>query len=162
MDQVVSGPAPTKLVFLSQILTYPVGSKIRFLGCVSRYNTASGRLTLHHNYNYNQNVNKRNSQVSKVEVDINLLLGDISYTSLQIGVWLNIFGYIREEVPDDRCGVNWSESSRRNNEKSEHILTDRPVYVQAVTVLPAGPVRIGEYENILRDMQQVERRVYDD
>lgn len=123
-----------------------------------RYNTASGRLTLHHNYN--DNVNKLNSQISKVEVDINLLLGNISHTTVQIGVWLNILGYIREDVPDDCHRRNWSESTHRNSEKGKHVSTDWPVYVQAVTILPAGPVRIGEYESLLRDMQQVERRVY--
>lgn len=101
------------------------------------------------------------SQVSHVEVDINLLLEDTHHTSLQIGVWLNIFGYIREENPDDYRRRE-RESTRRSSEKENHISTDRPVYVQAVTILPAGPVRIGEYERILRDMQRVERRVYDD
>lgn len=32
MDQAVPGPAPTKLVFLSQIPTYPANFKVRFLG----------------------------------------------------------------------------------------------------------------------------------
>ncbi|EGD84625.1 hypothetical protein H112_08340 [Trichophyton rubrum D6] len=156
MDQAVPGPAPTKLVFLSQVPTYPVNFKVRFLGCVSKYNTATGRLTLHHNYN----VHGLESQVSHVEVDINLLLEDTDHTSIQIGAWLNIFGYIREENSDDYRRKE-RESTYRNSEKGDRISTDRPVYVQAVTILPAGPVRIGEYERILRDMQRVER-VYDD
>ncbi|KAF3893753.1 Telomere length regulation/capping, TEN1 [Trichophyton interdigitale] len=157
MDQAVPGPAPTKLVFLSQIPTYPVNFKVRFLGCVSKYNTATGRLTLHHNYS----VHGLESQISHVEVDINLLLEDTDHTSLQIGVWLNVFGYIREENSDEYRRRE-GEGTRRNSEKEGHISSDKPIYVQAVTILPAGPVRIGEYERILRDMQRVERRVNDD
>ncbi|EEQ33821.1 conserved hypothetical protein [Microsporum canis CBS 113480] len=158
MEPAIPGPPPTRIIFLSQIPACPLGYKVRFLGCVSKYNATTGRLTLEHNCNVG-GVHSRNH---RVEVDINLLLGDINHTSIQIGVWLNVLGYIREDSFYDDYRRNKDESISKIREQKVQKTAALPVYIQAVMILPAGSVRIGEYEKVLDDMQQVERRINDE
>lgn len=86
-------------------------------------------------------VNARRS-VATIPVDINNLLQTIKRDQLEIGAWLNVIGYIREDLSDgDLPG------------------SGKKIYVEAVTVLSAGSINLAEYERTLRDMHEVERRI---
>ncbi|KAL2014020.1 hypothetical protein VTN00DRAFT_1545 [Thermoascus crustaceus] len=134
----MSNPLPTRRVFLSELPSLPVHSKVRFLGCVRRYEVSTGHLVLEHNFPPSSTV----KEPASVPVDINHVLEDLKAEDLRVGAWLNVLGYVRERDDDNRKG------SARSS-----------IYVEAVMVFSAGAVRVGEYERILRDSQEVDRRV---
>ncbi|TFB04114.1 hypothetical protein CCMA1212_003766 [Trichoderma ghanense] len=82
------GPVPSKLCLLSQLQDVPVGDKVRFLGCVISYDTATACLKLGHMYPPGTN--------ETVQVDIELVLETIQPGLTQVGQWVNVVGYIRE------------------------------------------------------------------
>ncbi|KAL1962488.1 hypothetical protein VTN77DRAFT_9609 [Rasamsonia byssochlamydoides] len=141
----MNGPPPTKQVFLSELATLPLHSKVRFLGCVSRYDISTGRLILEHKYPTTSKTTT--TSTTTVPVDINLLLETVKAEDLQVGAWLNVLGYVRENSSKD--------DDSRNHDRA----SNSAIYVEAVMIVPAGPVNVGEYERILRDAQEVDRRV---
>ncbi|KAL1961239.1 hypothetical protein VTO42DRAFT_3185 [Malbranchea cinnamomea] len=151
MSVEVRGPVPTQQVFLYQIPQIPPGSKIRFLGCVSNYDASRGVITFEHNYTNAQTRrgNQATSSVNAVEVDVNLLLESLTHTEVQIGAWLNVFGYVREQVSPGFCPSSTSRGHIKANQ----------VYVEAIMIIPAGAIRLGEYERVLQDAQEADRRV---
>jgi len=137
----MNGPLPTRRVFLSELPSLPLHSKVRFLGCVTRYDVSAGRLILEHGYPTNL------KRPATVPVDINLLLETIKANEIQVGSWLNVLGYVREQAPqqnDSRALVPEAEGS---------------IYIEAVMVFSAGAIHVGDYERILRDSLEVDRRV---
>jgi hypothetical protein len=75
-------------------------------------------------------------------VDIYHLLDAIKADDLEVGAWLNVFGYVRPET--------------QANLKESH---DGQVYVEATMIVNAGAIRIGEYEQTVCDMQAIDRSV---
>ncbi|KAK2773251.1 hypothetical protein FQN52_004676 [Onygenales sp. PD_12] len=146
MSQAPAGPLPTTRAFLSEIPNLPIGSKIRFLGCVSSYNISTGHLTLQHNYPHTSR------PIPSISVDVNLLLASLKSTDLQIGAWLNILGYIRQQTPSTSSvrlpGASKLQQSRWSG-----------VYIEAVMIFSAGAVDIGEYERVLQDWEDADRAV---
>jgi len=142
MNGETPGPVPTRLVFLSEILSVATGSKIRFLGCVSKYEVSTGTLILEHNYPLGA------PEPAVIDVDINLLLETVKTTDLQVGAWLNVLGYVR-----------YRSSAAVERGSATSPLERRSIYVEAVMIWAAGAIRIGEYERVLRDCKEVDRRV---
>lgn len=89
-----------------------------------------------------------------VPVDINNVLESITAEDLQVGSWLNILGYIREESTPPASFTSSQEAACVPSK-----VPPRPVYVEAVMVFPAGAIALGEYERILRNSEDVELRV---
>lgn len=52
------------------------------------------------------------------------------------------------------------QGSQQSNEALPAKVAPRPVYVEAVMVFSAGAIALGEYERILRNAQDVERRIH--
>lgn len=71
-----------------------------------------------------------------MSVDINAVLETVTSEELRVGAWVNVLGYVR-----------------RSKNAGETI------YVEAVMVFPAGAIALGEYERILYESMEVERRV---
>ncbi|PGH21542.1 hypothetical protein AJ80_03102 [Polytolypa hystricis UAMH7299] len=136
------GPISTKQAFLYQIPSLPAASKIRFLGCVVKYDVSAGLLTLAHNYPL-----KGGGQPTSINVNVNLLLGLLKATDLQVGAWLNVLGYIRQ--PQD-VSLEISNST---------LSTPKSIYIEALMVISAGSIHVGEYERVLQDSQDAERRI---
>ncbi|RAK95107.1 nuclear telomere cap complex subunit Ten1 [Aspergillus ibericus CBS 121593] len=130
----MNGPLPSTRAFLSDLPGLPLESKVRFLGCVRRYNIPTGHLILEHNYPRQ----KPPQEPPSVSVDINAVLETVTSEELRVGAWVNVLGYVR---------------------RGDASLGSSPVYVEAVMVFPAGAVALGEYERILQDALGVERRV---
>ncbi|KAJ5122638.1 uncharacterized protein N7443_002740 [Penicillium atrosanguineum] len=149
----MSGPRPSIRAFLCELPCLPADSKIRFLGCVRQYNVNTGHLVLEHNYPRNR------EEPIIVSVDINAVLEDLTSEELRVGSWLNVLGYVRDTTPPT-ASFSTQQSSQRPNETPPTKFPPRPVYIEAVMVFSAGAIALGEYERILRNAQDVERRVH--
>jgi Telomere capping, CST complex subunit len=159
----MNGPRPTTRVFLSELPSLPLHSKVRFLGwwalpslqfnasealrltrslhSVTRYDISTGCLILEHGYPTNLKT------PATIPVDINLLLETIKGDEIQAGAWLNVLGYVREQAP------------QQNDSRALAPETEASIYIEAVMVFSAGAIHVGDYERILRDSLEVDRRV---
>ncbi|PWY76282.1 hypothetical protein BO70DRAFT_318502 [Aspergillus heteromorphus CBS 117.55] len=136
----MNGPLPSTRAFLADLPTLPADSKVRFLGCVQTYHVRTGHLVLEHNYP----PRKASQEPPSVSVDINAILETVTSEELRVGAWVNVLGYVRR---------------RRRRSIAEKRETASSVYVEAVMLFAAGAVSLGEYERILQDSLEVERRV---
>ncbi|PLB46882.1 hypothetical protein P170DRAFT_511551 [Aspergillus steynii IBT 23096] len=128
----MNGPLPSRRAFLSNLAALPADSKVRFLGCVRTYSVPTGRLILEHNYPRR----KSTSDVPTVSVDINAVLETVTSEELRVGAWVNVLGYVRRSM-----------------------IAGETIYVEAIMVFAAGAIALGEYERILHESMEVERRV---
>ncbi|WEW55361.1 hypothetical protein PRK78_000791 [Emydomyces testavorans] len=153
MNQQVPGPLPTRLVFLSEVSSLPEGSKVRFLGCISKYTIATGILNLEHKYSASLSDQKCFDAISEatIDVDINLLLDSLSHADIDVGNWVNVLGYVRRSYPVSRLCFQAETPNKAD--------LDPTVYVEAVMIIPAGAIRLGEYERVLSESREVERRL---
>ncbi|TQS38473.1 hypothetical protein Golomagni_01020 [Golovinomyces magnicellulatus] len=119
-----SSPVPSHLTLLSNLKSFPQDSKVRFLGCVTKYSDHDAILTLEHNYPPGNKL--------YVRLDITLLLGNMQCTHCQIGSWINVIGYIKSTLS-----------------KSPTAAGIFVVYVQAILLWSVGPSRIDGYEKTL-------------
>ncbi|KAJ5218946.1 uncharacterized protein N7498_001045 [Penicillium cinerascens] len=149
----MSGPRPSSRAFLHELPCLPADSKIRFLGCVRQYNVNIGHLVLEHHYP------RSKEEPSMVFVDVNAVLEDLTSEELRVGSWLNVLGYVRDTTPPD-ASFSSQQGSQQSNEALPVKVSPRPVYVEAVMVFSAGAIALGEYERILRNAQDVERRIH--
>ncbi|KAI7977747.1 hypothetical protein EIK77_009287 [Talaromyces pinophilus] len=111
---------------------------------VTRYDVVRGRLELEHNYPPLPRRKKKRDASSaprRVLVDIYHVLKTITRDQLQVGSWLNVFGYIRSEMQGKEDANN------------------SQLYVEAVMISDAGAIRIAEYEQSLTDMQAATQKL---
>ncbi|KAJ5650212.1 uncharacterized protein N7484_003935 [Penicillium longicatenatum] len=126
---------------------------------VKLYNVTMGHLVLEHNYP------RSRSEPSTVSVDINAVLESLKAEYLRVGTWLNVLGYVRDSATPES---SFSSSQADLQQPSSQSLTSaiptkvasRPVFIEAVMVFPAGAIALGEYERILRHVNDVESRIY--
>ncbi|KAJ5157417.1 uncharacterized protein N7482_008517 [Penicillium canariense] len=155
----MNGPRPSTRAFLCDLSSLPADSKIRFLGCVRQYDVKTGHLILEHNYP------RSRKEPCSVSVDVNAVLEDLTSEELRVGAWLNVLGYVRDSTtPTPSFCSSQLDSSQQSIGASEIVnipvkVAPRPVYIDAVMVFPAGAIAVGEYERILRNAQDVERRM---
>jgi len=120
---------------------------------VRQYNVRIGHIVLEHNYP------RSRKEPSTVSVDINAVLGNITSEELRVGSWLNVLGYVRDITPP-ASSFSSQQDSQQPNEAVPTKVLPRPVYIEAVMVFSAGAIALGEYERILRNAQDVERRLH--
>lgn len=125
---------------------------------VRQYDVSTGNLILEHNYP------RRKTDPESVSVDINAVLQDVTSEELRVGAWLNVLGYVRDSSTPAPSFSSSQLSSQQSNGASEIAtalvkVIPRPVYIDAVMVFPAGAIALGEYERILHNAQDVERRM---
>ncbi|KAG6169446.1 hypothetical protein E4U51_001589 [Claviceps purpurea] len=80
------GPPPSRLCFLSQVPAQKTGVKVRFLGCVTSYDTGTATVQLGHLYPRGTNV--------LVAVDLRLVLETMKPGIMTVGEWVNVVGYV--------------------------------------------------------------------
>ncbi|POS77311.1 hypothetical protein DHEL01_v204291 [Diaporthe helianthi] len=124
-----STPLPSKLTLLSSLPSQDVGTKVRFLGCVTSYATVSAQLTLQHRF--------PKSTETQALVDVRLLLEKLTAQQTSVGEWVNVIGYINSPPP-----VSMALSSKRKRGLPI-------VHVQALMLWSAGSLDIGRYEMLL-------------
>ncbi|KAH8821113.1 CST complex subunit Ten1 [Xylogone sp. PMI_703] len=122
-----SGLVATKLLLLSELHKFHPGDKVRFLGCVTSYSTQSAVLTLEHNHPQGNNL--------KAFVNVEHVLNTLKSTETQIGEWVNVMGYVTPKPRDDLPAI--SKKSRNG------------IYVQAIVLWSAGPIKLDKYEQSL-------------
>ncbi|MCJ1450745.1 hypothetical protein MMC28_001079 [Mycoblastus sanguinarius] len=138
-----NGPLPTTLSFLSSLPSLSNGSKVRFLGCVTKYTLSTGTLELQHTYPPPPAINVI------ALVDVTLLLEGLKREDMQVGEWVNVVGYVEEIIKegkrkrvDERDGDGGTGRVRR-------------VRVKAVMLWSAGGVRIGDYERAMEERMNI-------
>ncbi|PBP25107.1 hypothetical protein BUE80_DR003933 [Diplocarpon rosae] len=124
MAGLLNGPIPTRLALLSDLPKFSPGSKVRFLGCVTKYSTKTGLLTLEHNYPSGNSL--------KAHVDVNLLISTIKSNETQIGEWVNVMGYIASDTSNHRATKD-----------------DLNIHVQAIVLWSAKSFNLRGYEKSL-------------
>ena len=142
-----NGPLPSTLTFLSSLPTTPIGSKVRFLGCVTQYALSSAILSLEHDYPCSH------ASTTVALVDVNLLLESLKREDTQVGAWVNVIGYVEGVVGDGRV-VELGEGNGLSTGGARIV----EVKVKAVMLWSAGGVRIGEYEKALEERLSVSRK----
>lgn len=122
---------------------------------VSKYDIKIGVLTLEHNYSEARPRPSGDSasSINVVEVDANVVLDGLTRADVQVGAWLNVFGYVRERAAQEAKRRHGRPPIRHNSSRASGI------YIDAVMVLSAGAIHVGEYERVLRDAQEADRRV---
>ncbi|RLL93950.1 hypothetical protein CFD26_102166 [Aspergillus turcosus] len=146
----MNGPLPSTRAFLSDLSSLPTGSKVRFLGCVRTYHIPTGHLILEHNYPRRRFPASAETERASVAVDVNAVLESVTAEELRVGAWVNVVGYVR----------SWgSDSDGDDHDALRKLRMSSPVYVEAVMVFSAGVVELGEYERVLREALEVERRI---
>lgn len=121
-----NGPLPTTLTFLTSLSQFEPGSKVRFLGSVTRYHIGTGTLWLQHAYSASPP--PATADVTAL-VDVKILLEGLKGEDTIIGAWVNVMGYVEEVIME---GEGNGQTSR--------------VKVQAIMLWSAGGLKIGEYE----------------
>ncbi|KAK7543744.1 CST complex subunit Ten1 [Phyllosticta citricarpa] len=81
------GPPASQLILLSDLRSMDKGTKVRFLGCVERYDVKKGILTLNHSY-------PTILPPISAYVQVDHVLESAHATDLQTGAWINIVGYV--------------------------------------------------------------------
>ncbi|PYH41515.1 nuclear telomere cap complex subunit Ten1 [Aspergillus saccharolyticus JOP 1030-1] len=134
----MNAPLPSIRSFLSNLPSLQADTKVRFLGCVRSYRIPTGHLVLEHNYPHR----KPPQEPASVLVDINAVLESVTAEELRVGAWVNVLGYVRR-----RKVVDFGPAG---------VFPD--ICIEAVLVIPAV-VELGEYERILSESLEVERRI---
>ncbi|KAL2073635.1 hypothetical protein VTL71DRAFT_10961 [Oculimacula yallundae] len=132
MAGIHNGPIPTKLCLLSDLGKFPTGAKVRFLGCVTNYSTNTAILNLEHNH--------PPGNLSKAQVDVNLLVTTLKSNETQIGEWVNVMGYVTSTL----------RSTDPGKDKME-------IRIQALVLWPAGSFDLAGYEKSLDQKAADER-----
>lgn len=126
---------------------------------VRQYNVSDGHLILEHNYSQGK------SESNSVSVDMNAVLENITSEELRVGAWLNVLGYVRDahspsaSFSSSQLDAQSQNSNEATSARLPSTVSSRPVFIDAVLVYPAGAIVLGEYERILRNVQDVERRM---
>ncbi|PHH87132.1 hypothetical protein CDD83_9276 [Cordyceps sp. RAO-2017] len=122
------GPAPSRLCLLSSLPDRPEGEKVRFVGCVTAYSTASASLVLNHAHPRGTNVT--------ASVNLELVLEALHPDLTRIGEWVNVIGYLAAAPPRS------SASGPGGRDVAS-------VHVQALLLWSTGPLDIQRYEQSL-------------
>ncbi|KAF2223924.1 CST complex subunit Ten1 [Elsinoe ampelina] len=122
---------PSQLVFLHELQGLPMRTKVRFLGCIERFEVGSDTALVSY---------RSTTQQSTVVASVNFvaLLGTPSL-SLDVGSWVNIMGYVTDG------SVRGSEDSRQVYERVTPV-----AHVQALMAWDAGDLNLDDYERALR------------
>lgn len=152
-----NGPLPTRLVFLSDLPTQAYGTKVRFLGCVTRYAVSTGVIELQHAY-------PPQPHTSTVAlVDVNVILESLKREDTQVGAWVNVMGYVGEVLKDGKReqGQGQGQGKTGLGKRKGDMVCEGPrvvrARVQAIMLWSAGGVRIGEYERTLEERLKPEK-----
>ncbi|KAF7512757.1 hypothetical protein GJ744_000324 [Endocarpon pusillum] len=143
MSGITHGPLPSRHIFLHEIAKQPTATKVRFLGCVASYDVLTALLVLEHAYPQDL------PQVPRVSVDLSLVLESLRPDQLQSGTWLNIIGYVSKCAPTKNRVPVPGRMSMGTGRSS----------IQALVVWNAGALRIGDYEKILSQQQNMRKQL---
>ena len=155
-----SAPLPiTTLTLLSHLPTHTQGSKLRFLGCVTSFDSRTGILELHHHHHRYPSPPLASTTIL-ASVDVNLLLETIKRQDLEVGAWVNVIGYLGDVSVKEGGGGRrrWRrrmgkskvrvEDDGESDEEGREVVE---VQVQAMMLWNAGGIKLAEYEKAVED-----------
>ncbi|KFX92135.1 hypothetical protein O988_07410 [Pseudogymnoascus sp. VKM F-3808] len=160
-----SGPPPSRLCALSELGERSVGEKVRFLGCITNYNTATAVLTLNSHPSpspsYPTSSTSTSTSTSSTShhtalIDLTLLLSSTPLPPTNIGEWVNVIGYITSQHsgPSPRPpGEGRNGGKRGGGEHSHTTSTSTSTSIQALLLWSAGSVDVQEYEQVLSSLK---------
>jgi len=159
-NQMSTGPVPTRLVLLANLVDCQPRDKVRFLGwyvlympCYTRlqvlmyhsvdsYDVRSGILALKHP--------QPSSTIEIIaDVAVDLVLETIGRENMEVGAWVNVMGYVREKSSHAA-----QSNSKRPSRNAEQDLV-KHIGVQAIAVWSAGNLDLVAYEDAVRQRQLV-------
>ncbi|KAK1754513.1 CST complex subunit Ten1 [Echria macrotheca] len=120
-----NGPPASHLCLLSDLPSRQVGDKVRFLGCVVSYSSASGVLILQHRVTTGRSP-------TEALVNVDLILDRLEAQLTRVGEWVNVVGYIESVTP------SISGPTKGDGATSIH--------VQGILVWSAGSLDVQRYE----------------
>ena len=135
-----NGPLPTNITFLAHLPTHSQGTKVRFLGCVTKYDVSTGVLELQHAYPSAYDI------TVIALVDVNLLLENLKREDIVVGAWVNIVGYVEGMINKREKAKDLNGSTGQGGITGVDL-----VKVQAIMLWSAGDIKIGEYERALTE-----------
>ena len=135
-----NGPLPTTITFLAHLPNHPRGTKVRFLGCVTKYALSTGVLEIQHAYPYEFDT------IVIAVVDVKLLLENLKREDTVVGAWVNIVGYVEEVNTKREKGKELEGNLGQGKIRRVNL-----VKVQAIMLWSAGSIKIGEYERALTE-----------
>jgi hypothetical protein len=143
-----STPEASRLVLLSQLPDAPAGVKVRFLGWFVGSHLSNRRLL---NADYGLSVDSYHSELAilrlrdrfpatsatsgAANVNVNNLLDVLNVETTQVGAWVNIIGYIRQDI------------------ELQSTSKPRASTVDAVLIWSAGAIKLEDYEAAVRAIQ---------
>lgn len=146
------GPLPTRLVFLSDLSTTAYGTKVRFLGCVTHYDQATGLLTVRHAYP------PPPSPCSTAVVDVNLLLESLKSADTRVGEWLNLMGYVKGHSQVLEKNKTHGRAFRRGMSADARSGVASVARVEAMMLWSAGGIKLAEYERALAARLEAQKK----
>lgn len=132
-----NGPVPSNLTLLSHLPSHAQGEKVRFLGCVMRYDSQAGVLELQHLY--------PQSDVRVLALaDVKVIANTLTRENVEVGAWVNVIGYVGETEANayTRKGGGRKTKHETTRMKDDHVR----VQVDVILLWNAGPLRVQEYE----------------
>ncbi|KAK0719722.1 CST complex subunit Ten1 [Lasiosphaeris hirsuta] len=132
-----NNPPPSQLCLLSALPSKEVGEKVRFLGCVLSYLTASATLMLEH-----RRPKDNTGPIVRVYVNVDHVLERLGAQQTRAGQWLNVIGYITAAPPSTNARIS-----------SDHQASIVPVSIQAVLIWSAGALDVQRYEAVVETLQ---------
>ncbi|QDS72195.1 hypothetical protein FKW77_005035 [Venturia effusa] len=121
-----SGGIPSKLVFLSDLPDLQDREKVRFLGCVEKYDIKTDELILKHRY-------PSQGPTITADVNISLVRETVKSPVLQSGAWVNVVGYIQNQHAFPQAGSG-----------------NVTVKVQAIMLWDTVALNLAEYEKAVQ------------
>lgn len=140
----MSSPLPSRLIFLSDLPSSNPGEKVRFLGCVEEYITSSATLVLKHQY-------PSSAPPIFAHANIDHVREGVKNTELNVGAWVNVTGYVTPKPVEVTRNIL---QSKRELKRGPNVV--RQVYVQALVLWSAGPVKLDVYERALEQRKLAE------
>lgn len=84
--------------------------------------------------------------------DVRLLLETLKGADTAVGEWVNVMGYVTSIRINNTKQVAQCRGGMQDVEEAI-------VHIQAILLWSAGSVNIGEYEKVLKDRKEVQRRL---
>ncbi|KAI1178106.1 CST complex subunit Ten1 [Nemania sp. FL0916] len=127
-----NGPLPSERCLLSKLCEKQVGSKVRFLGCITGYSTRHAQVTLKHG------CAQGNSDIEAL-VDVKLMLETLTAEQTDIGQWVHVIGYLTFVNPAPSVEARGRRGHSQGN-------TATSVGVQALILWIARDLDLAAYE----------------
>ncbi|KIV96900.1 hypothetical protein PV10_00714 [Exophiala mesophila] len=136
-----SAPVASTFAWLADLPSLPSRSKVRCLGHIVEYDLKGSCALLEHTY-------PTSADITRIWLDVNLVLESTDRLVLQPGNWINVIGYVQNPAPAHLQKSSLAVKS-----------TVSTTSLQAILVWDAGSIHLEEYERTMEEHKRVQREV---